>query len=225
MLEALWLHQYHNVVDVDLLKQMLRSATSTPAPPPRACSATGATACRTRWNCCKTQAADEHPRVRLEAVRAASFFHDEEALNVALELLTHPDDHYLQYTFNETLNTLERRLGGEGKLDRKNIAMSLLKMLDKAQVSAARKPALMESIIRLGTPAELDVLWQRAAKASVLTPAAAQAGSRLAGGSGQLAARAAQIHGGGCPNIAGQHGQRSRPTSRGYPSGRGVEGQ
>ncbi len=170
-LEGLWLFQNHNVVNEDLLRQVLRS------PDFHARAAATRVLCYWRdrvkepLELLQTQINDVHPRVRLEAIRAMSFFHDEGALNVALELLTHPDDQYLQYTFNETINTLEKRLGGEGKLDTKNTAKSLLKMLDKAQVSAARKPALMESIIRLGTPAELDVLWQRAAKAGVLTPA------------------------------------------------------
>ena len=37
-----------------------------------------------RWNCCKKLAADPQPRVRLEAVRAASFFTVPEAVEVAL---------------------------------------------------------------------------------------------------------------------------------------------
>jgi hypothetical protein len=57
----------------------------------------------------KVQANDEHPRVRLEAVRAASFFHEPEAMDVALETLAHTQDPYLEYTLKETLNTLERR--------------------------------------------------------------------------------------------------------------------
>ena len=78
-------------------------------PRPRACSATGATASPTRWRCCSVQVNDEHPRVRLEAVRALSFFHDPQATEVALETLGYPQDDYLEYTLKETLNTLERR--------------------------------------------------------------------------------------------------------------------
>ena len=57
----------------------------------------------------RAQANDEHPRVRLEAVRAASFFHEPKATEVALEILAHPQDGYLEYTLKETLDTLERR--------------------------------------------------------------------------------------------------------------------
>jgi hypothetical protein len=60
----------------------------------------------------KSQAGDEHPRVRLEAVRAASFFKGADvpaAQEVALESLLHDQDDYLKYTLEETTNTLNRR--------------------------------------------------------------------------------------------------------------------
>ena len=60
------------------------------------------------------QANDDHPRVRLEAVRAASFFHDPKASEVAIESLAHPQDSYLEYTLKETLDTLERRAKQSG---------------------------------------------------------------------------------------------------------------
>jgi hypothetical protein len=56
----------------------------------------------------KGQANDEHPRVRLEAVRACSFFTTAQAAEVALEVLNHPMDSYLKYTLDETMNTLDR---------------------------------------------------------------------------------------------------------------------
>lgn len=109
LLEALWLHQQHDVVDQKFLEQMLRS------PDYRARAAATRVLCywRDRVNgpldLLKVQANDEHPRVRLEAVRAASFFHEPQAMEVALETLAHPQDGYLEYTLKETLNTLERR--------------------------------------------------------------------------------------------------------------------
>ncbi len=161
-LEVLWLYQNHNVVNEDLLRQMLRSSDF------HARAAATHVLCywrdrvRNPLDLLRVQINDEHPRVRLEAIRALSFFHEEEALNIALELLTHPDDQYLQFVFNETLNTLERRLGGGARLDRKNIARSLLKMLDKENVAAQRKPALIETITHHGGAAELNVIWERA---------------------------------------------------------------
>ncbi len=164
-----WLHQNLNVINEPLLQRLLRS------PDYHARAAATRVLCYWRdgvkapLDLLQVQINDAHPRVRLEAIRALSFFHDEKALNVALELLTHPDDQYLQFVFNETLNTLERRLGG-GKLDRKNIALGLLKMLDKEQVSAERKPSLIETITRHGSAKELRVIWDRAAQSATYSP-------------------------------------------------------
>jgi glucose/arabinose dehydrogenase/azurin len=107
MMEALWVHQWHNVVDIDLLKRMLTS------PEPRARAAAGRVLCYWRDRVpealalFKRLAADEHPRVRLEAVRAASFYRSVEAAEVALASLTRPTDYYLDYTLKESLRQLE----------------------------------------------------------------------------------------------------------------------
>ncbi len=58
----------------------------------------------------QVQVNDEHPRVRLEAVRALSFFDSQEAIDIATESLVHDQDDYLKYTLQETMNTLERRV-------------------------------------------------------------------------------------------------------------------
>ena len=55
----------------------------------------------------KVQANDEHPAVRLEAVRAASFFQSSEAAEVALASLNHPQDRFLKFTLDQTMNTLK----------------------------------------------------------------------------------------------------------------------
>ncbi|QDU45553.1 HEAT repeat protein [Symmachiella dynata] len=113
LLEALWVHQHHDVVDEDFLKQLLRS------PDYRVRAAATRVLCywRDRVNeplaLLQVQVNDEHPRVRLEAVRALSFFDSAEAQAVLYEALTHPDDDYLKYTFKETLDTLDRRLGNQ----------------------------------------------------------------------------------------------------------------
>src|SRR5204863_2284461 len=61
----------------------------------------------------RQQVSDEQPRVRLEAVRALSFFGSQEAIDVAVESLVFDQDDYLKYTFNETMKTLERRVKGQ----------------------------------------------------------------------------------------------------------------
>ena len=50
---------------------------------------------------------DDHPRVRLEAVRALSFMNGDEAIELALEVLEYEMDYYLQYTLDETMRSLE----------------------------------------------------------------------------------------------------------------------
>src|SRR5207302_264487 len=83
-MEALWLHQNHNVVHEELLRHMLRS------PDFHARAAATRVLCYWRdrvkepLELLHTQIKDAHPRVRLEAIRALSFFGDERALNVAL---------------------------------------------------------------------------------------------------------------------------------------------
>ena len=107
MLEGLWLYQAHNVVNNDLLERMLRSPESH------------ARAAATRVLCywrdrlpdalerLKKLAADPYPRVRLEAVRAASFFPVAEAVEVPLISAEHPTDDYLDFTRGETMKALE----------------------------------------------------------------------------------------------------------------------
>jgi glucose/arabinose dehydrogenase/lysophospholipase L1-like esterase len=108
LMEALWVHQFHNSVDETLLKRMLRS--------PDFHARAAATRVLCYWRdrvqdplaLLKVQANDDHPRVRLEAVRACSFFATPRAAEVALEALSHPMDTYLKYTLDETMNTLDR---------------------------------------------------------------------------------------------------------------------
>jgi glucose/arabinose dehydrogenase/lysophospholipase L1-like esterase len=110
MMEALWVHQWHNRVDERLLARMLRSSE------PWARAAATRVLCYWRDRVAdplallKTQVNDPHPAVRLEAVRAASFFTTPEAAAVALESLEHPQDRFLQYTLDQAMHTLERFL-------------------------------------------------------------------------------------------------------------------
>lgn len=104
--EVLWLHQWHNVVDAPLLRRLLRY----PEPNVRA----AATRVLCYWRdripdavqLLKVQAADENPRVRLHAIRAASFISSPEAVDAALASIDRPFDYYLDYTLGETLKQL-----------------------------------------------------------------------------------------------------------------------
>jgi putative membrane-bound dehydrogenase-like protein len=170
MMEALWLHQSHNVVDEELLKRMLRS--------PDFHARAAATRVLCYWRdlikeplpLLRAQINDTHPRVRLEAIRALSFFHNEAALAVAVELLASPTDKYLNFAFNETLNTLENRLKA-GKLDRGNIAAALLGILESGTLDADRKSTLIEAICRNGSANELTAIWEKTLDGKALTSA------------------------------------------------------
>ncbi len=107
LLEALWLYQSHNVVNRELLQKLL----VTPDFHARAAATRVLCYWRDRitdtLSLLKQQAADVHPRVRLEAVRAASFFHVPEAIEVLLIANDLPTDIYLDFVKGETNKVLE----------------------------------------------------------------------------------------------------------------------
>ncbi len=104
--EALWVHQWHNAVDLDLLARVLQS----PEPGARA----AATRVISYWRervpnalaLLRERAVDDNPRVRLQAARAASFFNSMESVEVTLAATKKPIDYYLDYTIGETLRQL-----------------------------------------------------------------------------------------------------------------------
>jgi glucose/arabinose dehydrogenase len=118
LLEALWVQQQHDAVDRELLRKLLRSDDYH------------VRAAATRVLCyshhrvddplalLQAQINDDHPRVRLEAVRALSFFDGnaaEKALEIAVEALVHDQDDYLEYATKETMATLEGRVQRNAK--------------------------------------------------------------------------------------------------------------
>jgi glucose/arabinose dehydrogenase len=113
MMEALWVHQWHNVVNEALLQRLLRS------PDYHARAAATRVLCYWRDRVSdplallKVQVEDAHPRVRLEAVRACSFFTNSQAAEVALEVLdkeADPEkpDYYIKYCLDETMKALDK---------------------------------------------------------------------------------------------------------------------
>jgi azurin len=106
MMEALWVQQWNNRVDQALLNRMLRS------PEPWARAAATRVLCYWRDRVpdalalLRVQANDEHPAVRLEAARAASFFKGPDAIAVAQASLKSPGDKFLDYTVQQAMATL-----------------------------------------------------------------------------------------------------------------------
>ena len=108
MLEALWLHQSMNVVNEELLRRELQS------PEPRVRAAATRVLCywrdrvRDPLGLLEVLAKDDNALVRLEAVRACSFFKEVRAAQAALESLSKPSDRFLKYTLDESMATLDK---------------------------------------------------------------------------------------------------------------------
>jgi putative membrane-bound dehydrogenase-like protein len=108
LLESLWLHQTHNVVNRELLEALLAAKDH------RARAA--ATRVLSFWledvpnhkQLLEKCIADPHPRVRLEGVRAVSFLSGDEAIELALGVLESDIDDYTQFTLDETMRRLEQ---------------------------------------------------------------------------------------------------------------------
>jgi len=107
-LEALWVHQWHNVVNLDLLNAILKS------PEPRARAQ--AVRVANYWSdrvpntlaILEAAIKDTAPRVRLEAVRALSFIKGSDvpkAIDLA-KLVMLEKDYYIDYCFRETMKQL-----------------------------------------------------------------------------------------------------------------------
>jgi hypothetical protein len=110
MMEALWAYQWQDQVNEQLLGRMLKSSD------PWARAAATRVLCYWRDRVAnplallRGLAVDPHPAVRLEAVRAASFFKTPDAAEVALSSLEQPQDRFLKYTLDQTMNTLQQFL-------------------------------------------------------------------------------------------------------------------
>lgn len=115
LLELLWVKQHHDQVDVALLDRLLSAKDA------RARAAAVRVLCywrdRIEDPLAKLQLTvhDEHPRVRLETVRALSFFDSQRALDIAVESLIYDQDVYLEYALQETMETLQKRIDAQAK--------------------------------------------------------------------------------------------------------------
>jgi azurin/glucose/arabinose dehydrogenase/lysophospholipase L1-like esterase len=158
VLEGLWVKQYHNVVDVALLKRVLQS------PEPRARAQAARVLCYWRDRVpealalLKTAAADENPRVRLEAVRAASFFNGADvpaALEVAYLIPKQTTDYYLDYTLKETLKQLNNIAKQTVLPSDPVVAAALIEKMSDADLAKlpSSEPVLMARLDRKGIDA------------------------------------------------------------------------
>lgn len=108
LLESLWLYQTHNVINQELLETLLAAKDH------RARAA--ATRVLSFWlddvpnhmELLQKCISDQHPRVRLEGVRAVSFLRGDDAIELALGVLEYDVDDYIQFTLDETMRRLEQ---------------------------------------------------------------------------------------------------------------------
>jgi putative heme-binding domain-containing protein len=105
--EALWVLQAHHAVDAELLESVLHSKTFQARAAATHLVADEREHLPGALEMLQTQVRDEHPRVRLEAVRGLSFFPTMESVDAALVALDQPLDSWLTYTLEHTIGALE----------------------------------------------------------------------------------------------------------------------
>jgi glucose/arabinose dehydrogenase/mono/diheme cytochrome c family protein len=124
LLEALWVHQWHNVVNPELLGQLLKS----PEPRARAQAVRVAIYQRDRLpnalEIMENAVKDAHLRVQLEGVRGLSFFRgqDTERAIAAAATLKGAKDYYIAYCLRQTMKQLESLPEGKGKVNLREYA-------------------------------------------------------------------------------------------------------
>ncbi|MEX0642078.1 MAG: GDSL-type esterase/lipase family protein [Pirellulales bacterium] len=105
--EALWVLQSHHAVDADLLLAVLRAKDFHARAAAMRVVADERDYFSESLDLLSVGVRDEHPRVRLEAVRGLSFFPSKKAVDAVLVALTLPLDSWLKYTLEHSLEALE----------------------------------------------------------------------------------------------------------------------
>lgn len=124
LLEALWVHQWHDVVNPELLALLLKS----PEPRARAQAVRVAIYQRDRLpnalEIMENAVKDANLRVQLEGVRGLSFFRgkDTERAIAAGATLKGSKDYYIAYCLRQTMKQLESLPEGKGKVNLRDYA-------------------------------------------------------------------------------------------------------
>lgn len=182
-LEALWVCQAFDAVDPQLLRAVLASADFRAR----------AAAVRVLYHCHERlpqadllswltlAVADEHPRVRLEAVCALRQLGDASAVDLAMLALDKPTDTFLEYTLWQTAHDLAPvwlpayaagRINFGGNIRQAVFALrsaatreavvQLVRLFQEGDVSPVDEADVLELIARQGGPPELQVLFELA---------------------------------------------------------------
>ncbi len=218
-LEALWAYESLDVVEPDLLTAVLNS------PDPRARAA--AVRVIQHWlgriddpfGRLAARVIDEHPRVRLEAVRALGHAPESRGAEIALRALDRPVDKFLDYALWLTIRDLEPYwmpslregrfdYGGDARrlvfalnaVGSPGVVQPLVEALRAGKVAPADEDRVRALIASLGGPAELGMILDLAVldatpegkRAPLLEALAQAARARKVAPSGSLA-RAARL--------------------------------
>ena len=109
LLESLWLHQSHNVLNAQLLAELLEADRHEVRAAAVRVLSFWAEKVDNAIELLRPRIDDDHPRVRLEAVRACSFLApSDQVVETALEVLNRETDPWIDYTLEETLRGLGR---------------------------------------------------------------------------------------------------------------------
>jgi len=177
-LEALWTYQALDVVEPKLLAALLQARDSRI----RAAAVRVVSAWHDRLSkpleMLAPRVADEHPQVRLEAVRALGQIPDERAAEVALKVLDKPTDKYLEYSLWLTLRELAphwlpalqagRFMAGDSRhllfalqaADSRAVLPTLVELVRSGKAGVAETDMLV-FLATLGGPSELALLFER----------------------------------------------------------------
>ena len=140
-LEALWVHQWHNVVNLDLLNAVLKS------PEPRARAQAVRVAnywsdrLPNRMAILETAIKDLAPRVRLEALRALSFVKGPDAVKAIelAKLVMLEKDYYIDYCFRETMSQLGSLPEGKDLISKDPLLTARLRVVPDASYGPTNK--------------------------------------------------------------------------------------
>lgn len=180
LLEALWMYQSIDVPEPDLLGRLLkardhrvRAAAVRVVPHWQAKVSDPVAALEARI-------ADDHPQVRLEAVRALVHFPSAKSAEIALRALDRPMDKFLDYALFLTARELESQwmpavqsgaldFGGNPKhlvfalqaAGSRLGVQPLAKLLKEGKVARDREEQALTMLAALGGPAELDLVLDR----------------------------------------------------------------
>jgi len=179
-LEALWTYQTLDVVEPDLLGRLLRSAD------PRVRAA--ATRVVRYWHprlsdplaLLTPRAGDDHPRVRLEAVRALAHLSNPKAAEAAMRALDKPVDRFLDYALWLTARDLQPHwmpdvVAGKAPfaspahlvfalkaVGSPEVVPPLLKALADGAIPAAQEESALSLAATLGRPRDLSAIFDMA---------------------------------------------------------------